>query len=179
MMTKTISIGLLALLSGCTAFLSGTYFSTGIRGYSGDGEIVDVSERGGFFSTKGYRVVLPRFAINRAYAHTFRLEGLPTMEDRPISIHFAVPSSLTRLAAAKSGASIEMLLTTTAGREVTRIKRPLDDLVWSGSSLYDRDHSFFHPSPGEQYRLEVKFSPGSGLNAAEGFVYLSCLCGGS
>src|SRR2546430_711776 len=54
--SRVLAISIASLLSSCAPHGSGTYFTSGIRDYTGDGTIQDTSQRGGFFPTRSYMV---------------------------------------------------------------------------------------------------------------------------
>jgi hypothetical protein len=181
-----ISIGL--LLSSCAPRGRGTYFTSGIRDYTGDGRIQDTSQRGGFFPTRCYMVTLPSFPLNRPYEHTFRLDGLPTIEGKPTEIAFFAPNSFPQTHAPNARSTIEFSLSTADGRQITSLSSTLDALTWSspahpihydGNALYQLDKSFFQPVAGERYRLHVTYSPAPGAGSDEGYFYLWSGIGGS
>lgn len=176
------------MLSSCAPNGSGTYFTSGIRDYIGDGTIQDTSQRSGFFSTRSYMVIFPSFPLNRPYEHTFRLDGLPTIKGKPTEIAFFVPNTFSQVHTPNADSTVKFSVTTADGRRVTSVGSKLGALIWSspaypihysGNAIYQLDTSFFHPIAGERYRLHVTYSPAPGADSSEGFFYLRTGVGGS
>ena len=187
-MSRILAISIAGLLSWCAPHGHGTYFTSGIRDYVGDGTIQDTSQRGGFFSSRCYMVTLPSFPLNRPYERTFRLDGLPTIEGKPTEIAFFVPKNFPQIHTPNARSTIEFSLTTAEGKQVTSVNSNLGALIWSspahplsysGYALYQLDRSFFQPVAGERYRLHVTYSPASGADTGEGYFYLWSGVGGS
>ena len=187
-MSRILAISIASLLSSCAPHGSGTYFTSGVRDYTGDGTIQDTSQRGGFFPTRSYMVTLPSFPLNRPYEHTFRLDGLPTIEGKPTEIAFFVPNSFSQAHTPNAHSSVEFSVTTADSRRVTSVSSTLGALIWSspphpihysGNALYQLDTSFFQPVAGERYRLHVTYSPAPGADSGEGYFYLWSGVGGS
>jgi hypothetical protein len=185
-MRRIIAILLAVLTCSCSYQRGGTYFTSGIRGYKGDGTIEDTSQRSGFFNTRGYLVSLPRFSLDKPYKNTFRLDGLPTINGRSTEIVFLVPETFSRDRAANTNSVVEFSLVRADGTEVVHVRSALGALIWSGpvhgrsgSALYQFHESFFKPVPGEAYQLRVTYSPASGAAEGEGYFYLWCGVGGS
>ena len=187
-MSRILAIGTALLLSSCVPFGRGTYFTTGIRGYSGDGNIQDTSQWFDFFPVRSFMVTLPSFPLDKPYEHTFRLDGLPTIEGHPTEIYFFVPSSFSKAHTPNADSRVEFSVTTAEGRRITTVRSTLGALTWSGppdpihysgSGLYQLDTSFFQPVAGEKYRLHVMYSPAPGADSSEGHFYLLNGVGGS
>ncbi len=187
-MTRILVISIALLLSSCSPRGRGTFFTSGIRDYTGDGTIQDTSQRGGFFSTRCYMVRLPPFPLDRPYEHTFRLDGLPTIEGKPTEIAFFVPKKFSQTHAPNARSTIEFSLVTADGKQITSLNSTLGALIWSspanpinydGHALYKIDKSFFQPVAGERYRLRVTYSPELGAGSGEGYFYLWSGVGGS
>ncbi|MEA3188557.1 MAG: hypothetical protein QOD99_2387 [Chthoniobacter sp.] len=117
-MSRILAISIASLLSSCAPHGSGTYFTSGVRDYTGDGTIQDTSQRGGFFPTRCYMVTLPSFPLNRPYEHTFRLDGLPTIEGKPTEIAFFVPNSFSQSHTPNAHSRVEFSVTTADSRRV-------------------------------------------------------------
>jgi len=167
------------LLASCTSFRTGSYFSAGVHSYVGDGVIRDTSQPAVFFATRGYRIDLPGFRIDRPYEHSYLLKGIPVIDDTSAGIFFEVPQGLTSESTEKTGASFEANLVDKKGERIARFGGPLNSLIWSGNSLYDLEGSFFQPKHNEEYRLHVRFYPGSGVGEGLGHIYVRCAIGGS
>jgi hypothetical protein len=185
-MRNLLSIVLLLLACSCTPRGSGTYFTSGIRAYKGDGVIEDTSQRGIVLGTRGHLIALPSFPLDKTYENTFRLDGLPTIDGARIEVALLVPETFSRDRAANTNSTVEFSVTGADGKEVIHLKSTLGGLIWSspvhghsGSALYQLDHSFFKPVPGEQYRLRVTYSPAPGVAGGEGYFYLWSGIGGS
>lgn len=185
-MCRLFAISLALLLTSCIRHGTGTYFTSGIRDYAGDGTIRDASQRGGGFRTRGYLVELPNFRLNRPYEHTFQLVGLPTIEGKRVEIAFLVPETFSQTHTANAHSTVEFSLSTTDGKQITSHKSTLGDLIWSspvhghsGYALYHLDRSFFQPVSTERYRLRITYSPAAGADSGEGYFYLWSAVGGS
>ena len=181
-----ISIAL--LLNSCSPRGRGTFFTSGVRDYTGEGTIQDTSQGGGLFSTRCYMVRLPSFSLDKPYKRTFSLDGLPTIEGKPTEIAFFVPNSFSKTHASNVGSTIEFSLSTADGKQITSLNSTLGALTWSspahpihydGHALYEIDKSFFQPVAGERYRLHVTYSPVPGAGSDEGYFYLWSGVGGS
>ena len=186
-MIRILVIGIALLLSSCSPRGRGTFFTSGIRDYTGDGTIQDTSQGGGLFSTRCYMVRLPPFPLDRPYEHTFRLDGLPTIEGKPTEIAFFVPNSFSQTHAPNGHSTIEFSVTAADGKQITSLKSTLAALTWSspaqpihydGHALYEIDKSFFQPLAGERYQLHITYSPAPGAGSDEGYFYLWSGVGG-
>ena len=186
--SRILAITIAGLLTSCAPHGRGTYFTSGIRDYTGDGTIQDTSQRGGFFSTRSYMVTLPSFPLNKPYEHSFRLDGLPTIEGKPTEIAFFVPNSFSQTRTSNARSTITYSLSTAEGRRLTSVSSTLGALIWSspaqpihysGHALYQLDKSFFQPAAGERYHLHVSYSPAPDTDSGEGYFYLWSGVGGS
>ncbi len=117
--------------------------------------------------------------MDSPYGHSYVLKGVPVIDGTFASIFFKVPQGLTVASAGKAGASFEADLVDGKGNRVTRFGGPLNSFIWSGYSLYDLERSNFQPKQNEEYKLHVRFSPGSGVGGGLGHVYVRCAIGGS
>lgn len=117
--------------------------------------------------------------MDRPYEHSYVLNGIPVIADTFASIFFKVPQGLTAASAGKASASFEADLVDGKGNRVTRFGGPLNSFIWSGSSLYDLERSSFQPKHNEEYRLHVRYHPGSGVGEGFGHIYVRCAIGGS
>lgn len=185
-MSRILVISLTWLLCSCAPHGRGTYFTSGIRNYTGDGTIQDTSQRSGILQTRGYLVALPHFPLNRSYEHTFQLDGLPTIESKQIEIVFLVPETFSQTRTANAHSTVEFTLSTSDDKRVTNLNSTLRALIWSspvhdhsGYALYHLDRSFFQPVSGERYRLHVRYSPAPGADSGDGYFYLWSGIGGS
>ena len=118
---RLLAIGLASCLAACGPVGCGTYFTSGIRGYTGDGTIEDTSQRDGILSTRGYLVALPSFPLDQPFDRTFRLDGLPTIEGHPAEIAFVVPNTFPQAHAANAGSIVEFALATADGTSLTTL----------------------------------------------------------
>jgi hypothetical protein len=186
--TRTLIISLAWSLSSCVPHGRGTYFTSGIRDYTGDGTIQDTSERDGFLQSRSYLVTLQHFPLNKPYEQTFRLGGLPTMEGKMSEIALFVPTTFSESNPVNARCTLEFSLSTADGKGLTNLKSKLGALTWSsppsaihyiGHAIYHREQSFFQPIPGQRYILHVKYSPVLGADGGEGYIYLWTGIGGS
>jgi hypothetical protein len=186
--SRILVICIVVPLSACAPHRIGTYFTSGIRDYTGDGTIQDTSQRGSFFPTRSYMVSLPSFPLNRPYEHTFRLDGLPTIEGKPTQVAFFVPNSFSQARTPNARSTVELSITTADSKQVTSVSSTLGALIWSspahplhssGHAVYQLDTWFFQPVAGERYRLHVRYSPASGADSGDGYFYLRSGVGGS
>ncbi|MEY2577039.1 MAG: hypothetical protein QOF80_2526 [Verrucomicrobiota bacterium] len=187
-MARILVISIALLLNSCSPRGHGTFFTSGVRDYTGDGTIQDTSQGDGLFSTRCYMVRLPPFTLDRPYERTFSLDGLPTIEGKPTEIAFFVPNSFSQTHAPNARSTIEFSLSTADGKQITSLTSVLGALTWSspahpisydGHALYQIDKSFFQPVAGERYRLRVTYSPAPGAGSDEGYFYLWSGVGGS
>ena len=167
------------VLASCTSFGTGSYFRTGVRTYSGEGEIRDTSQPALFFATRGYRIDLPELPLDRRYEHSYVLKGIPVINNTSAGIWFELPEGPTSDSTEKAKASFHASLVDGGGHLITRFGGPLNSFIWSGSSLYQLEGSFFQPKPTEEYRLHVKFDPGNGIGEGRGRISIQCAIGGS
>jgi len=164
----------------------GSYFSSGISEYKGDGRIEDTSQAGGAYPSRGFIVALPAFKLNEPFTKTFQLDGLPIIEGQKVGVYFNVPKLMQQSDGVGGNASIELCVLSAEGEELTTAKGPLSGFVWStpvhgyqGQALYKQNGSFFIAKPGIKYRLKIVYSPADMMSQAEGQVYLWCSAGGS
>ena len=181
---RFLACGAILFQVSCTSFGTGSYFKTGISSYSGDGTILDTSQPAVFFATRGYRIDLPEFRIDRPYEHTYQLKGIPVINDTFATIYFELPQGLTSASTSATEASFDFNLVDRKGSRITRFGGPLNTFIWSSSlrnpnSLYNLEGSLFQPKPDEEYRLHVRYHPGSGVGKGVGHVSLRCGIGGS
>jgi len=181
-----IAIGAGLLACSCVSQRTGSYFTSGLRSYRGDGVIEDTSQRAILFGTRGYLVAMPRFQLDRPFDGTFRLGGLPIIEDKKTGVALIVPDTFSRERMPNTNSIIEYSVIDSQGKEITHVKSALGALIWSspihghlGSALYQLDTSFFQPASGASYRLHVTYSPEPGAGAGEGYFYLWSSVGGS
>lgn len=175
---KGLIYGIIALLASCGPFGTGSYFRRGVKSYRGDGTIRDTSRAAVFFASRGFRIDLPNFPIDRPYEHTFRIAGIPVINDTQAGVFLELPPGMSSTVAGKSRATFEMAIFNKNGIQITHVKGPLNSYIWSGTSLYDSEHSWFKPDEDESYKMYVRFSPGSGLGKGFAHVYIKCHVGG-
>jgi len=168
----------MALLASCGPFGTGSYFRKGISIYTGDGTIRDTSQPTPFFGTRAFRIDLPHFRFDHPFEHTFSLTGVPVINHTPAEIYFEVPSGLTSSEARRTNATIEITILNKNGIVLTHVKGPLNSFIGSGRSIYVIRHSWFQPIEKESYRMQVKFSPGSGRFEGYAHAYIECRIGG-
>lgn len=180
-----VALGFILLLVSCASRWRGSYFTSGIKSYAGDGIIQDTSESAWPISTRGYAILFPKFRLDTSYSNSFRLEGLPIIEGRKIGIYFLVDDSLPKESAIIANAHIRLTVLDSDSKKVCDSEGILQDFTWSspwhkysGHALYQQDHSFFTPIPNQSYRLSVSYSPGKGASHGEGQIYLTCAVGG-
>lgn len=166
-------------LASCTSFGTGSYFRTGVRTYAGEGEIRDTSQPALFFATRGYRIDLPEFPLDRRLEHSYVLKGIPVINKTAAGIFFELPQGPTSASTGRAKASFHASLVDGEGRPISHFGGPLNSFTWSGSSLYQHEGSFFQPKSDEEYRLHVKFDPGNGIGEGHGRIYIQCAIGGS
>lgn len=185
-MRYVLPIALSLLACSCTPRGGGTFFTSGISAYKGDGVIEDTSQRAILFGTSGYLVALPHFPLDKPYENTFRLDGLPTIDGSRTEVVFLVPETFSRNRAANTNSIVEFSLVGKGRTDVIHVKSTLGSLIWSspvhghpGSALYHLDRSFFQAVPGELYRLHVTYSSAPGAAGGKGYFYLRSEIGGS
>src|SRR6266498_4252042 len=76
------------VLTGCTYFPRGNYFSKGIAQYSGDKTIRDISHRSLIFPSRGYIVDLADFDLSTPFTAQFRLAGIPIIKGSGVTIYY-------------------------------------------------------------------------------------------
>lgn len=181
----------LVVCTGCGRCGWGNYYRDGIQHYGGDGRIADASQSSGLFGTRGYVVEFPKFDLGSPYQRQFKLVGLPTLGHARADIAFVIeePFLATRVDELRRSVvdgAVNIKLSDSSGRQVAGYSAKLSDLIWSspihdhvGYALYQLDHSEFLPRSEETYTLTISYSPDSTLRSKQGYLYVSCLCGGS
>jgi hypothetical protein len=193
--------GRVALLVSCALVMSacgrcgwGTHYVRGIRGYSGDGVISNVSVPSGLFGARGYIIDFPKFDLGHRYEATYHFSGVPTLGRAKAEIVLMIEDprgykafEVDQLKDAAKG-TLKCSLIDSSARVVTEFACPLKDLTWSspiygrlGYALYDYelDKSFFQPDSTEKYTLAVEYSGDETLGGKTGWIYVWCGCGGS
>ena len=193
-MRRVLLLCYLLVCTGCGRCGFGGYYRDGIQHYAGDGRIADASQSSGLFDlfgTRGYIVEFPKFDLGSAYQRQFKLVGLPTLGNARAEIRFVVEepflaTQVDELRRSAINGAVNIKLSDSSGRQVAGYSAKLSDLIWSspihdhvGYALYQLDHSEFLPRTGETYTLSISYSPDSTLRSKQGYLYVSCLCGGS
>lgn len=179
-------------LSSCGRCGFGTYYTNGVRKYSGDGVISDASQPSGLFGSRGYIIDFPKFDLGEKYRATYHLSGTPTLGSAKAEIVLLIDEpagfSASRADQFKDAAigNLRCSLADSSGRLITHFETPLRDLIWSspihdrsGYALYDLDRSLFIPDSSANYTLTIDYSGDTKLAGRKGAVYVWCGCGGS
>lgn len=180
------------LCAACGRCGWGSYYSHGLKQYSGDGKISDTSQSSGLFGTNGYIVDFPEFDLGAAHRATYHLAGLPSLGGANAEIALMIKDpkgwSATDVDELRdrTTATFKCSLVDSSGKVVTTFETPLKKLIWSspihdrsGYALYDLDKSFFLPRSDANYTLSIEYSGDSSLGGEQGAVYIWCGCGGS
>ena len=180
------------LLSACGRCGWGTYYSTGIKKYSGDGSISDVSQSSGGLGSRGYVIDFPKFDLGKPYQSTYHLSEIPTLGHAAAQISLMIEDSNASLASrvdqlkASSTANLKCSLSDSSGKMITKFEVPLSKLTWSspihgrsGYALYELEKSEFLPDSKTVYTLAVEYSGDPELNGKIGWFYVWCGCGGA
>ena len=180
------------LCAACGRCGWGSYYSRGLKQYSGDGTISDTSQSSGLFGTNGYIVDFPGFDLGAAHQATYHLAGLPSLgrANAEITLMINDPKGFSATDVDelrdRTTATFKCSLVDSSGKVVTTFETPLKNLIWSspihdrtGYALYDLDKSFFTPKSDANYTLRIEYSGESSLRGEQGAVYIWCGCGGS
>lgn len=183
------------LCAACGRCGFGSYYTRGLKQYSGDGAISDTSQSGGLFGTNGYIVDFPKFDLGTPHRATYRFTGLPSlgsakaeielMIDDPTGYRGHLVSDVDKFRDTLK-AIVTLSLVDSSGRTIAKFESPLKNLIWSspihdrsGYALYDLENSFFPPRSGANYALTIDYSGDSSLAGQQGAVDIWCGCGGS
>ena len=182
----------LCLCAACGKCGWGSYYTHGLKQYSGDGTISDTSQSSGLFGSRGYIVDFPGFDLGSAHHATYHLSGLPSLGWAKAEIELTIndpkgysATDVDELRHRTTG-TFKCSLLESSGKVVATFETPLKNLIWSspihdrsGYALYDLDKSFFLPRSGTNYTLTIEYSGDSSLAGQHGAVDIWCGCGGS